>query len=200
MPAALIAALPAAMRSTQKTFDRTGGLHAAALFDDEGRLVVVREDVGRHNAVDKVLGYALLNGLLPLSRHVLLVSGRSSFEIMQKVLAGRIPIVAAVSAPSSLAVDFARENNQTLIGFLREKRMNVYCGHERILYEQASPPVNNPAGRRKGTVMDHAIRKKCFSRTGRRKPADRPERPSGTRSRGGRTASRRQRGPRRAPA
>jgi FdhD protein len=150
MPAALIATLPGVMRSTQKTFERTGGLHAAALFDEEGRLVVVREDVGRHNAVDKVVGYALLNGLLPLSRHILLVSGRSSFEIMQKALAGRIPIVAAVSAPSSLAVDFARENNQTLIGFLRERRMNVYCGHERILYEQASPAVIMPLASGKG--------------------------------------------------
>lgn len=132
--AALIASMPGIMRRTQETFDRTGGLHAAALFDESGRLLVVREDVGRHNAVDKVLGHSLSNGLLPLSRHVLVVSGRSSFEIMQKALAGRIPIVAAVSAPSSLAVDFAKENNQTLIGFLRDARMNVYCGHARIGY------------------------------------------------------------------
>ncbi|HET6326496.1 MAG TPA: formate dehydrogenase accessory sulfurtransferase FdhD [Planctomycetaceae bacterium] len=132
IPATLIASMPGAMRNAQGTFDRTGGLHAAAVFDERGRLVVVREDVGRHNAVDKVLGYALLNDLLPLDRHVLVVSGRSSFEIMQKALAGRIPIVAAVSAPSSLAVDFARENRQTLIGFLRDNRMNVYCGDARI--------------------------------------------------------------------
>ena len=132
--AEVIAAMPDVMRRTQKTFDRTGGLHAAALFDESGRLLVVHEDVGRHNAVDKVLGHALLNDLLPLNRHVLVVSGRSSFEIMQKALAGRIPIVAAVSAPSSLAVEFARANGQTLIGFLRGKRMNVYSGHARVEY------------------------------------------------------------------
>jgi FdhD protein len=134
VPAAVIASMPNAMRQTQTTFERTGGLHAAALFDDSGRLLIVREDVGRHNAVDKVLGHALLHDWLPLHRQILVVSGRSSFEIMQKALAGRIPIVAAVSAPSSLAVDFARENGQTLIGFLRDRRMNVYCGHERIDY------------------------------------------------------------------
>jgi len=132
VPATVIAGMPEAMRQTQATFDRTGGLHAAALFDEAGRLLVVREDVGRHNAVDKILGHALLNDWLPLERHVLVVSGRSSFEIMQKALAGRIPIVAAVSAPSSLAVDFAKANGQTLIGFLRNGRMNVYSGDARI--------------------------------------------------------------------
>lgn len=128
----LIAAMPDSMRRSQRAFDRSGGLHAAALFDHTGRLLTVREDVGRHNAVDKVLGRALLEGLLPLERHVLVVSGRASFEIMQKALAGRIPIVAAVSAPSSLAVEFAQANRQTLIGFLRDGRMNIYSGHERL--------------------------------------------------------------------
>jgi FdhD protein len=147
IPAAVIAGMPDEMRKTQATFDRTGGLHAAALFDDAGRLLVVREDVGRHNAVDKVLGHALLNDWMPLDRHVLVVSGRSSFEIMQKALAGRIPIVAAVSAPSSLAVDFAKANGQTLIGFLRNRRMNVYSCEARIDFGPAdsargsSPPA-----------------------------------------------------------
>ncbi len=124
--------IPPSMREGQATFDRTGGLHAAALFDADGKMIVLREDVGRHNAVDKVLGFALLRGLLPLDKHVLAVSGRSSFEIMQKALAGQIPIVAAVSAPSSLAVEFAEENGQTLVGFLRERRMNVYSHAHRI--------------------------------------------------------------------
>jgi FdhD protein len=125
--------LPAVMRAAQDTFSRTGGLHAAALFTADGDLVCLREDVGRHNAVDKVLGHALLGGSLPLDRHVLLVSGRSSFEIMQKALAGRVPVVAAVSAPSSLAVRFARDANQTLVGFLRDARMNVYTRADRVV-------------------------------------------------------------------
>lgn len=121
------------MRSAQSTFDQTGGLHAAAIFDREGRLIVLREDVGRHNAVDKVIGYCLLNNLFPLSRHVLLVSGRASFEILQKSLAARLPMIAAVSAPSSLAVDFAVRSGQTLIGFLRGTRMNVYAHPARVI-------------------------------------------------------------------
>jgi FdhD protein len=133
--ATTLLALPAAMRQAQETFSRTGGLHAAALFDNAGALLALREDVGRHNAVDKVIGWCLLNGITPI-RHVLLVSGRSSFEIMQKALAARIPIVAAVSAPSSLAVDFAIESNQTLVGFLREGRMNIYAHEQRIILEQ----------------------------------------------------------------
>lgn len=129
---ALIASLPAKLRAAQETFSQTGGLHASGLFDLDGNLVVLREDVGRHNALDKILGHALMNGLLPLDRHILLVSGRVSFEIIQKALAAGIPLVAAISAPSSLAVDFAQEANQTLIGFLRGETMNVYTHPQRV--------------------------------------------------------------------
>jgi len=130
--AEMILAMPGQMARAQATFTRTGGLHAAALFTAEGKLLVLREDVGRHNAVDKVVGHALLKRLLPLNRHVLLVSGRTSFEILQKALAAQVAVVAAVSAPSSLAVEFAQEAGQTLIGFLRGERMNVYSHPERI--------------------------------------------------------------------
>ena len=127
--------LPEKLRKAQGDFARTGGIHAAGIFDVSGELKTVREDIGRHNAVDKVIGRAFLDGLLPLNRDVLLVSGRASFEIVQKALAAGIPIVAAVSAPSTLAVDFARESNQTLIGFLRPPSFNIYSHIERVILE-----------------------------------------------------------------
>lgn len=125
--------LPESLRSEQAVFSRTGGLHAAALFDGEGRLLVLREDIGRHNAVDKIAGWALLENKLPLSQHVMLVSGRGGFEIVQKALAAGIPILASVSAPSSLAVKLAREFGLTLIGFLRGRRFVIYSGEFRCL-------------------------------------------------------------------
>ncbi len=132
-PAALLYELPARLRAAQAVFDETGGLHAAGLFDAEGRLLVAREDVGRHNAVDKVVGWAARRGRLPLAGHVLLVSGRVSFEIVQKALAARIPLVAAVSAPSSLAVSLARASGLAVVGFLRGRALNVYGARERVL-------------------------------------------------------------------
>jgi FdhD protein len=125
--------LPAFLRKHQGDFARTGGIHAAGIFDTDGNLKIIREDVGRHNAVDKAIGRAFLDGKLPLDRHLLLVSGRASFEIVQKGVAAGIPIMAAVSAPSTLAVSFAREANQTLIGFLRPPSFNVYSHIERII-------------------------------------------------------------------
>ncbi len=128
----VVASLPDALRRAQGIFESTGGLHAAGLFTSDGELVAVREDVGRHNAVDKLVGWALLQGMLPLDDKLLMVSGRSSFEIMQKALAAGIAMVCAVSAPSSLAVDVARRFDMTLIGFLRGPRFNIYSGRERI--------------------------------------------------------------------
>jgi FdhD protein len=124
--------LPGKLREAQGLFEATGGLHAAALFDAEGNFVALKEDVGRHNATDKLVGWALLEGRMPLSDHIVMVSGRSSFEIMQKCLVAGVPIVCAISAPSSLAVDVARQFNMTLVGFLRGNKFNVYAGSERI--------------------------------------------------------------------
>jgi FdhD protein len=132
MSAEVLAGLPDTLRAAQRVFERTGGLHAAGLFDSSGELEVLREDVGRHNAVDKGVGISALNGRLPLSNSMLLVSGRASFEIVQKALVAGIPSVAAVSAPSSLAVRLAMESNMTLVGFLRPGGFNVYTGRERI--------------------------------------------------------------------
>jgi FdhD protein len=128
----VIYGLDARLRSEQAIFARTGGLHAAGLFTATGEPVAVREDIGRHNAVDKVIGHAVERGLLPLDRHILMVSGRTSFEIVQKALQARIPVLVAVSAPSSLARDLAQASNQTLIGFLRGRSLNVYSGRQRI--------------------------------------------------------------------
>lgn len=128
----VLATLPDRMREQQRVFSRTGGLHAAGLFTADGELLALREDVGRHNAVDKVVGWALLDGRLPLAGCVLLVSGRASFELVQKAVLAGIPLLAAVSAPSSLAVDLAEEAGLTLVGFLRGLSMNVYAGGHRL--------------------------------------------------------------------
>jgi FdhD protein len=136
-PAAL-AGMPHRLRAAQQAFDRTGGLHGAGLFTPDGDLVCVREDVGRHNAVDKVIGWALRSDRLPLAGHVLLVSGRASFELAQKASMAGAPVLAAVSAPSTLAVDLAEDTGLTLVGFLRGETMNVYAGAARVV---ASPAV-----------------------------------------------------------
>ena len=133
----LLLSLPDRLRQEQGDFARTGGIHAAGVFDSSGQARIVREDIGRHNAVDKAIGRALLDRLVPLDRHILLVSGRLSFEIVQKALAAGLPIVAAVSAPSTLAVSIARESNQTLIAFLRPPSFNIYSHIERIVLNQA---------------------------------------------------------------
>ncbi|MDH3207202.1 MAG: formate dehydrogenase accessory sulfurtransferase FdhD [Gemmatimonadota bacterium] len=130
--AATLYRIPDRLRDAQGLFESTGGLHAAGLFTADGELICLREDVGRHNAVDKVVGWALLEGGLPLTDRILMVSGRSSYEILQKALVAGIPVVCSVSAPSSLAVDVARRFGMTLVGFLRGERFNVYTGSERI--------------------------------------------------------------------
>ena len=135
----VLAGLPDTLRAAQAVFDSTGGLHAAGLFRADGTLLVAREDVGRHNAVDKVVGHMLLEGGVPARGTVLMVSGRASFELTQKAVMAGIPALAAVSAPSSLAVEMARESGMTLVGFLRGTSMNVYAGTERIVTPDASP-------------------------------------------------------------
>jgi len=132
VPEGLIAALPDRLRAGQDLFDATGGVHAAGLFDADGALVTVREDVGRHNAVDKVVGRALVDGRLPLSRSILQVSGRASFELVQKARMAGVPVLAAVSAPSSLAVELAEDAGITLIGFSRGRSFTIYAHPERI--------------------------------------------------------------------
>jgi FdhD protein len=128
----VVVGLPDRLREQQRAFDRTGGLHAAGIFTAEGTALVVREDVGRHNAVDKVVGWAGREGLLPLTGHVLVVSGRASFELVQKAVMAGLPVLVAVSAPSSLAVGLAREVGLTLVGFTRPPRMTVYAGRHRL--------------------------------------------------------------------
>src|SRR5438309_737447 len=131
-------ALPEKLRNAQRDFARTGGIHAAGIFDVKGELKVAREDIGRHNAVDKAIGRAFLDGLVPLDSHVLLVSGRTSFEIIQKALAAGIPFVAAVSAASSLAVVVPLSRHQTLVGFLRPPSFNIYSHIERVVLDRKS--------------------------------------------------------------
>ena len=135
----VITSLPDKLRAAQGLFEVTGGLHAAALFTKEGELVALREDVGRHNALDKLVGWALLEGLLPLSEHIVLLSGRASFELLQKSLAAGVSVVCAVSAPSSLAVSVAKEFDMTLVGFLRGERFNLYAGEGRLVLPSAEP-------------------------------------------------------------
>jgi FdhD protein len=140
---AMLATLPGRLREAQRVFSSTGGLHAAGLFSADGDLIAVREDVGRHNAVDKVVGWALVDGRLPLTGCVLLVSGRASFELVQKAVLAGIPLLAAVSAPSSLAVELAEEAGLTLVGFLRGPSMNVYTGAHRLQEEGSRRAVTS---------------------------------------------------------
>lgn len=142
VPAAVLSAMPPALRARQRVFEATGGLHAAGLFTADGTPLAVREDVGRHNAVDKVLGWALCNGRIPAADLVLIVSGRASFELVQKAVMAGVPMLGAVSAPSSLAVDLAVESGLTLVGFLRGESMNVYSGRHRVTTEPSRAESN----------------------------------------------------------
>ena len=137
----LLTALPDSLRKFQSVFDSTGGLHAAALFDAEGRFIALREDVGRHNALDKLIGWGLLNDQLPFHDKVLLVSGRASYELLQKSVVAGVPIFCAVSAPSSLAVEVAERFGVTLVGFLRGNRFNIYTGAQRIARDSVTPHI-----------------------------------------------------------
>jgi FdhD protein len=143
----LLIRLPELLRSAQRVFGRTGGLHAAGLFDVNGKLMLVREDIGRHNAVDKAIGDSLLHGCLPLSERLLLVSGRGGFEIVQKALVAGVPILASVSAPSSLAVQMARAGGLTLVGFLRDRRFVVYSEPHRVALPRDSGPATSAVPR-----------------------------------------------------
>jgi FdhD protein len=137
---ATLSALPDLLRARQRVFDRTGGLHAAGLFTATGEPLVVREDVGRHNAVDKVLGWALLQGRVPAAGAVLMVSGRTSFELVQKAVMAGVPVLGSVSAPSSLAVELAEESGLTLVGFIRDGSMNLYAGGQRVVADTSREP------------------------------------------------------------
>ncbi len=142
--AELLCEFPVRLREQQRVFGQTGGLHAAALFNSGGELLVLREDIGRHNAVDKIIGWALKKGSLPLSDSVMMVSGRGGFEIVQKALTAGVPILASVSAPSSLAVELARQLGLTLVGFLRERRFVVYAHPERCVWTNIKNGGSDP--------------------------------------------------------